>query len=83
MMTSGGNRNPVNDDTGADPMQLLADLIDQACPDQAIDERNRAGTSIVEPSPTGEAAGAAVPTGPRETASPSTPLTDTTLRLCS
>lgn len=42
-----------------------------------------AGMSIVEPSPTGEAAGAAVPTGPRETASRSTPLTVTTLRLCS
>jgi hypothetical protein len=40
-MTSGGNRNPANADTGGDQERLLADLIDQACLDHANDQRNR------------------------------------------
>ena len=41
-MTSGGNRNPANADTGGDQERQRVDLIDQACLDHAIDQRNSA-----------------------------------------
>jgi hypothetical protein len=48
MMTSDGNRNPENADTGGDQDGRIVDLIDQACLDHAVAERNSTVSRAVE-----------------------------------